>query len=999
MAETLTDKLKLSKRDTGDLNWGQGANANLDAVDAHAQQATLRPPRTLSATLGSGAVGANLSGSTTYFYKVTAVNAAGETTEGRIPATVEAQVTQPASPLPVILQWETVKGATGYKVYKATASGQERFVASISGEATSVYTDDGNAATNPAISVPAANTARTAVSKIVAGTNVTVSPPDGTGEVTINAAGGTVPDASDTVKGVSKLSVAPAVPSNPISVGDNDPRNTNARTPTGAAGGDLSGSYPNPSVAKINGTSVPASPSAGQVLTATGPTAAAWQTPAAGGGYATVVVAAPSGSAATDTANIQNAINAAAVAGGTVVLREGTYLINATLSIPSLVCIRGQGMDVTKLFASGLPGSAAMITAGAGNNSIQIQDLTLDFNNTGRGAITATADINFTGQDNRFTRVKFIRNAGTTCLSFGTIANGLHNIVDACQFIMNGSANTTALFGGGDLYVSNCYFNNVVTMLRMITVGFNAYICNNLFELGAGGTQVIFSNGGNDMSIANNTFQVVAGTWTNGIKAFGPTRYTIVGNTASATAVGDINCSGANGVIACNYGFASYTGGTRVANDTQTFNGIAVSATAPAAGQVLTATGAAAAAWQTLAAVTGVRKLGEASPLTGDVKLEPGSGIGLTQDGVNNKINIAYVGPQGYATVIVAAPTLDPATDTANIQAALDALSSGMGSAGGGTVVLREGDYVVNQLIIRRDGTRLVGSGPGWSANSQIKSGSRIRGNVAANDLVRIEADQVQIENVTLVGFHVADGFSMLVAGQDITGKGADLNLKNCAFVDIRSPLVAGVRASGIHRLRIWDCLFMLNESVQQTVARTPIGIKIGQAAGGANLNVEIQRCHFRHEYLIPGVGGSILAKNIEITRPFGASIVGCQSLVGNAAAGLTFVFAELKQDSGQGKGVALQANNLRRHNAFVKQTGAFVKVAVGGNSYADHQGSDSVIDLASGNTGWSLVGNVLEGTTGVNLQAGADNNVVLGNVANVANAGTGNQVASNVAP
>ena len=35
MAETFTDKLKLSKRDTGDLNWGQGANANLDAMDAY----------------------------------------------------------------------------------------------------------------------------------------------------------------------------------------------------------------------------------------------------------------------------------------------------------------------------------------------------------------------------------------------------------------------------------------------------------------------------------------------------------------------------------------------------------------------------------------------------------------------------------------------------------------------------------------------------------------------------------------------------------------------------------------------------------------------------------------------------------------------------------------------------------------------------------------------------------------------------------------------------
>ncbi|MHB8443125.1 MAG: hypothetical protein ACYDAS_02035 [Patescibacteria group bacterium] len=104
---------------------------------------TISPPTGVTSSVGtSGSVGSNLVASTTYYYVITATTPNGETTKS-----LEVSAAEVAIAYPITISWSADSGATGYNIYKGTVSGQEQFLASVSGGSTTSYVDSGNQAT------------------------------------------------------------------------------------------------------------------------------------------------------------------------------------------------------------------------------------------------------------------------------------------------------------------------------------------------------------------------------------------------------------------------------------------------------------------------------------------------------------------------------------------------------------------------------------------------------------------------------------------------------------------------------------------------------------------------------------------------------------------------------------------------------------------------------------------------------------------------------------
>jgi len=116
------------------------------------------PPAPLSAPgapsfSGASTTGGFLLGGTTYYYKVSAVDAYGETLAG-----IEASYAVPAgtNTNQITLTWNPVVGATGYKIYRGTASNGELLLATLNPTTSTSYVDNTN--TTPSGSPPTVDT-------------------------------------------------------------------------------------------------------------------------------------------------------------------------------------------------------------------------------------------------------------------------------------------------------------------------------------------------------------------------------------------------------------------------------------------------------------------------------------------------------------------------------------------------------------------------------------------------------------------------------------------------------------------------------------------------------------------------------------------------------------------------------------------------------------------------------------------------------------------------
>jgi len=145
----VTKKTYTTKRDLecplkGEIDWDDELKRNFEKIDDASHFRFLQYPIITDALIIAG-TGLALD---TYYYKVTAYNAIGET----LPSNEETVIISASGSQNIYLVWRAVTGATGYKVYRSIVSDAEVLLKDVGNVLT--YTDNGT--DSPGVATPPA---------------------------------------------------------------------------------------------------------------------------------------------------------------------------------------------------------------------------------------------------------------------------------------------------------------------------------------------------------------------------------------------------------------------------------------------------------------------------------------------------------------------------------------------------------------------------------------------------------------------------------------------------------------------------------------------------------------------------------------------------------------------------------------------------------------------------------------------------------------------------